>query len=158
MSIVFRDTLVSCGIFLDDTSFVICHEPGRSARHLESSLKHQQYRLDEFVESMSTYFADEKNIRVSTMPFQGPDSDRHLSYGQGDTLLKLLLRIQALQIPLIQLLFMKILELATEHPESLEDESYQNFQFKILNHIRWCEVLYDAETVINIMLDSIQVL
>lgn len=82
-------------------------------------------------------------------------SDANNWYGQADTLLKLLLRIQALQESVIEILLGKILVSASESTE--HDDTSEGLAMQILNHIRWCDVLFDPESVVNVLLEGLQV-
>ena len=84
-------------------------------------------------------------------------------YGQSDTFLKLLLRIEALQDTVIEMLLGKMLLLAGEISPLADNATRSNVCkqerviTKIFNHIRWCEYLFSPEKVVKISLESLQV-
>lgn len=79
-------------------------------------------------------------------------------YGQTDTFLKLLLRIEALQDTAIEMMLGKMLWLLGEEPVASNEGNISRSQIlrqqseqerlatQIFNHIRWCEVRYITAT------------
>lgn len=111
---------------------------------------------------MNSFF-DIPPVLVSILsPLDGQGQHGHLAvdklnsmYGQTDTLLKLLLRIEPLQDPIIEVLLGKMLLLVSEHEGSSEQERLAT---QIFNHIRWCEYLFSPEFVVKTCLESLPVL
>jgi hypothetical protein len=162
----FKDVLSRCGIFLNDggttsVGVVICHEPSRSIRLLESALRLHSNRFTEFKDSMTKFFDTNFGILTSLNPMQSNfyNLNNSTALGQSDTLLKLLSRIQLLQDILVQILVGKMLHLACDISSKTDNDiaSY-NVELQILNHIRWCEVLYNPYHVINLLLEAVHVL
>ena len=85
-------------------------------------------------------------------------------FGQFDSLLKLLLRVETIQGPLIRALIFTMVTLVTESQylnsndtSSTESDSFE-IAMKIFNHIRWCDVIFQPVEVIETLLDSLAVL
>jgi hypothetical protein len=165
---LFRDSLSRCGIFFESSmAFPICHEPARAIRHLESTLRMHSTRLNEFISSMNSFFSDAVCFKAAMEPMRTDSSDvsDHSStlYGQAETLLRILLRVQAIQAPLIRLLIDKMLAVVLEAPFGEENymteecEVAMSRAIRILNHIRWCEVIFDSSALISLLLETVHV-
>lgn len=164
----FRDSLSRCGIFFETSmAYAICNEPARAIRHLESTLRMHSTRLNEFLASMTKFFSNEDCFKASMESIRQNSTDfsNHSGsmYGQAETLLRMLLRVQAIQAPLIRLLLDKMLAIVVEAP--FDDDNIMTDQcevvmsraLKILNHIRWCEVIYDSSALISLLLETVHV-
>lgn len=85
-------------------------------------------------------------------------------YGQTDTFLKLLLRIETVQETAIEMLLGKMLLLIGEDvgengtPDQGQGQSeHERLATQIFNHIRWCELLVSPERVVKTCLESLLV-
>lgn len=153
----FKEVLSKCGIFTDNFDGSIrCHEPSRSIRLLETHLRQQNHKLNEFKTSMR-YFLDthlKTSLNIMQNDFQVLSHD--IRVGQADTLIKLLLRLEVLQEHLMEYLVGRMISYTTVDTND-EDVNYCS-QYAILNHIRWSEVIYNPDKIIQILLESIPVL
>jgi hypothetical protein len=137
----------------------------KCVRKLESTLRLQSHRLGEFLDDLVNYL--DRSLEQCLQPIRtrghnsssssssssaivaarGPQS---FGIGAGDSFLKLLLRLQPIQSKLIEVLVEKII-----HFSSLEDTWPLSQVVRVggavpptavamalLNHIRWCEVLF----------------
>jgi hypothetical protein len=184
-SIYFKDTLARCGIVIFDhsnastsTSTALsstqqvtlqtslsqqhpdlqlpqCHEPIRSIRQLESILKQHQSRLEQFIESMAFYLTNLMNLKASLMNFEGTHLTNNF-YHQNETLVRLLMRLESIQQPLVRLLIDSMISFSSEITEN-ESSLSHHLQLQILNHIRWCDVIFDSSLVVTSLLESVQV-
>lgn len=156
----FITTLRKCGIHVgidgDSPITITCHETSKSFRQLDSQFRIQRSKIDEFLTSMNAFFDLEGALLASLRSLEelGPQEVEKMNnmYGQTDTFLKLLLRIEALQDSAIETLLGKMLWLMGEvpvassqgsnsHSQILRQQSEQErLATQIFNHIRWCEV------------------
>ena len=164
----FRDTLCRCGMFFDESnSYAICVDAPRSIRQLESTLRLHSTRLNEFVASMGVFLDDMVCLKAAMEPIRASaTSAPHRGgsmYGQTDTLLRMLLRIQSIQTALVHILMDKMIEVALQRSSGdPEDEAQTELadtdtSMQILNHIRWCDVIFDSTSLIHLFLDNVQV-
>jgi hypothetical protein len=201
-SIYFKDTLARCGIFIFDHHHAStlrsqqtislqtslsqqhptlqlpqCHEPIRSIRQLENILKQHQSRLEQFIQSMNFYLSNLMNLKVSLINFEGSQLTNNNLYHQNETLLRLLMRLESIQQPLVRLLIETMISVSSLTYETIRDEDESSimshhrqhqggrggaeesihFQLQILNHIRWCDVIFDSSLVVTSLLESVQV-
>eukprot|EP01041_Mallomonas_annulata_P003326 gene3326-6581_t len=158
----FKDTLAKCGIFLacdDGFSFYItCHEPTRSLKQLESALRLQSHRLGEFCDLMEVYLGNYERLAHALSPmtteFDALQS-LHL-FCQSPSLLKLLMQIESIQSNLTRFLIQRLLNL-TSSASSLAD-NVSDIPINIINHIRWCDILYDSHVTLGLLLQAVEVL
>jgi len=151
---------------------ISCLEPAKSFRQLDSQLRIQRTKVNEFLTSMNAFFDLPKALLASLMPLEDQSQGHHeldkmnTMYGQTDTFLKLLLRIEALQDTAIEIMLGKILLLMVHEEPSPEGSSLQAQKqseqerqaTQIFNHIRWCEYLFSPESVVKTCLESLLVL
>jgi hypothetical protein len=101
---LFQQFLSSADIDVTDHG-VFCQEPSKSVRKLESSLRLNSNRLDEFIDGLEAYLSTSleqslqstcvRGLNSSSLP--APARFGHFGIGAGDSLLKLLLRVQPIQ-------------------------------------------------------------
>jgi hypothetical protein len=161
---MFHQLLEDQGIAITSQG-VFCDEPSRSIRKLESALRVQSNRLDEFIECLESYLSDSLEqslqptcqhtnhaISQSSRQHHGlSSSNQHFGIGTGDSFLKLLLRVQPLQERLIAYLVEKIIELSQEDQDIMSQstslrisKSANSIALNVLNHIRWYEIHFSS--------------
>jgi hypothetical protein len=122
---------------------------------------------------MNEFFNLPGAVLASLMPLEDKEENQghteidklNTMYGQTDTFLKLLLRIEALQDTAIELLLGKMLILLGDVPvaddgsqaPSRQQTEQERLATQIFNHIRWCEFLFSPETVVKTCLESLLV-
>ena len=101
---LFQQFLSSADIDVTDHG-VFCKEPSKSVRKLESSLRLNSNRLDDFVNGLEDYLNVSLEQSLQSTCARGLSSSNapvlarfgHFGIGAGDSLLKLLLRVQPIQ-------------------------------------------------------------
>jgi hypothetical protein len=90
--------------------------------------------------------------------------------GQGDSFLKLLLRIQSIQFKVMSLLIQKLVQCSTmdveNHAENEAEMETSNthkngdsdFSSSIINHIRFCEIIFQPRNLLELIMESISIL
>ena len=140
---------------------VVCDEPSRSVRKLESALRVQSNRLGEFLECLESYLTDSleqslqptcqntnhANSQSARQQHGLSSSNQHFGIGTGDSFLKLLLRVQPLQERLITILVEKIISFSQEDHDGMSQSTslritkgVNSVALNVLNHIRWYEI------------------
>lgn len=135
-----------------------CHEPIRAMRQLDVMLKQHTSRLEQFIQSMKYYFNDFVHIKLCLMNFEQNHSSQSLLVNNfcNDTILRILMRIETIQQPLVRLLIDQMITLSSE----MNDDNFQElnlFILQIFDHIRWCDVIFDSAMVVASLLESVQV-
>jgi hypothetical protein len=147
-----------------------CREPIRAMRQLDAMLRQHVSRLEQFIQSMKFYFHDYVHLKLCLMNFDEQNYHQHQHqqqsqsmnsfYNPNDTILRILMRIETIQQPLVRLLIDKMITLSSEMND--EDDNYQelyHFILQIFNHIRWCDdVIFDSAMVVTSLLESVQVM
>lgn len=90
--------------------------------------------------------------------------------GQGDSFLKLLLRIQSIQSKVMSLLIQKLVQCSTvdveNHVENEAEKETSNahiygdsdFSSSVINHIRFCEIIFQPRNLLDLIMESISIL
>ena len=157
----FREILLRHEIILPDAthsgSAITCtKDPIRAVKKLEHSLKLESHRIEDFIQGLLQFFRIDENLFLSMSPIMIVDETKHASspsfnafFGQDDTFLKLLLRLPVIQTTLIEFLIQRMMVLSENESEQL-DSSHP--ALKLLNHIRWCDVIYQPKTVVELLM------
>jgi len=151
----FLGTLEKCGVVIineNDASRITCFEPSRSFKKLEGFLRLQGGRINEFVEQLEYYLDNDSNLMLAVQPMLTESTLLQSTYffGQSNTLLKLLLKLEPIQSTIFKFLIQKLL--------SGIDETFNcDISSKIFNHIRWCELIHDSKLLLDMLLETIQV-
>lgn len=133
----------------ENSESITCQDPMRSFKTLEGFCRMQGSRVKEIAASMEAFISVPQQLYLSLKPMDTQQSIEHGHWlASNDTLVKFLLRIEPLQLPLIRCL----LGLLVSHA------SDQHIPILILNHIRWCELIYDPNTVVLLFLEILPIL
>ncbi len=150
--------------FLGLSISITCLEPTKAFRQLDSQFRLQRSKVDEFIVSMSEFFDYPGGLVASLRSLEDLGTlglQQHgQQYGQTDTFLKLLLRMETLQDRVIEILLGKMLLLAGADErihQSHTRSDNERLTIQIFNHIRWCELLCSPERVVQTLLESVQV-
>ena len=152
---------------------ITCAEVVKSFRQLDSLLRIQRAKIDDFIASMITFFDLPTAVVATLVPLEEQGHTHthtshaeHRLYGQSDTFLKLILRIESIQDPLIEVLLGKMLlltgddvgEVRNSNAQSQVPSENERLATQIFNHIRWCELLFSPEKVVKTCIESLLVL
>ena len=167
----FHDILQRNEIFLPEvqipteSAFILsARDVNKSFRRLEQALRLESHHLSDFVEGLKEFLSNYNSLYLSisrpVCMIDDESNNNHITdvhFGQSDTFIKLLLRIQALQEPLMGYLIEKMIELSTNTSFS-ENFDMAHASTKILNHIRWCDIIYDSKSLLDKLMESVPIL
>lgn len=140
-------------MILEDNS-IQCVNLFNSKKQLEVILKQLLNKLPSFLTSMEFYLNNHINDVVLNMINNQQHNQMINLYNENNTLLSLLMRIKIIQNKVIEIIIDKIIQLSSDGNENRE---MNELIIKILNHIRWCDVVYDPSKAINLLLGSVPV-
>lgn len=178
MATLLNELLTSSGIDITPGG-VFCDEPSRAVRKLESNIRLQNNRFKDFLEELEKYLNANLEQILSPICSSEKSTDGMYKYqqlglyiGQGDSFLKLLLRIQSIQSQLMNLLMQKLVECSFVEAEknlqngtetstsdsNMKKNSDSNFSSIIINHIRYCETIFQPRNLLTLIMDTISIL
>jgi hypothetical protein len=114
--------------------------------------------IDSIRMEVVAYFQDQTILDLFLSPFT--QSDRHIeseSYIMNDSCMKILLRLKPIQTQILSLLLNKIVEISIMGGGGLSD-TMSSLSLGLLNHIRWCDVIYETSVLVRAILDVLPIL
>jgi Fanconi anaemia protein FancD2 nuclease len=79
----------------------------------------------------------------------------HFGISRGDSLLRLLLRVQSTQSALLRLLTQKLVQYSLKEVDKEED---RGVAMGVLNNIRYCETVYSPRHLLLLLVDALKIL
>ena len=155
-----RETLARCGIFFaGESSYheITCLDPSQSYKLLQTWMRIHNSRIPEFFSQLKIFMESRENIIISLENMITESLENNLQrnfFGQSNSLIKLLLRLECFQGDLIEVLIQKMLVYATPADNNTVENS---ISVKIFNHIRWCDYIFDHRKLLELLMEAIEV-
>lgn len=155
----FIEILLKSNIIITSNNKIICSNIIKSTKQFNINIKQLNInKLELFINSMYYYINNLNNNFKIIMESFDNNNEINNFYGQNETLIRLLMKNNIIQEKLIQLLINKMISLSSDNNnDNNKNNNKGELELLILNHIRWCDVIYQPSTVITLLLESVPV-